>query len=83
MKATPPTTDSKHQAVVTMTPRPGGGACYSIEVTAASEAVIRQGAAIEQLSPAEWLASSVNIRIACTAAAVLQMAENTENQTIN
>ena len=45
MKATPPTTDSKHQgkhaAVVTCTQRPDGSACYSIEVSAASQAVIQ------------------------------------------
>ena len=83
MKAKPPTSDSKHAAVVTMTPRPDGGACYSIEVSPASQAVIQQGAAIEQMSTADWLASSVNVRLRCAAEAIIQIVENTENQTIN
>ena len=35
------------------------------------------------MSTADWLASSVNVRLRCAAEAIIQIVENSANETVN
>ena len=73
----------RHQATVTRTELQGGGAAYTITISAESEAIVETACAIEEMTAAAWVASAVNIRLVCLAQALVQMAETSENETIN
>ena len=74
---------NKHAATVTRTALKGGGACYHLTVSAASEEVIQNGAHLEELTPEVWIASSINIRLLCLTKALVDLDANRAPETVN
>ena len=81
-----PTSSDLHAATVTRTALKGGGACYHVTVSAASEAIIQNGCGIEGMTAPVWIASSINLRLRCLAQALINIAvadENRPPETVN
>ena len=75
--------NEKHAVRVTRTATKDGGAVYHVTVSPESEAVIQAGAAIEEMTPGIWIASSVNIRLFCLARALVERDATRPPETVN